>query len=92
MFQIRNVAPALLLCALPMTMATMAGCTGKQIGGAVGAVAGAAALDDSPSAGAEIGSAVGKQVGRSAAKEKDEPVVNTASDRQEQEASAEQQR
>ena len=90
MLQTRNVVPMLLLCALPMTMATMTGCTGKQIGGAVGAVAGATALDDSPSAGAEIGSAVGKQVGKSAAKEKDEPVVNTASDRQEREANSEQ--
>ena len=92
MFQTRNVAPVLLLCALPMTIATMTGCTGKQLGGAIGAVAGAAALDDSPSAGAEIGSAVGKQVGKSAAKEKDEPVVNTASDRQEPEASPERER
>ena len=81
MKRIIQATRALLLGAF--SCAVLIGCTGKQVGGTVGAIAGAAALDDSPQAGAEIGSAVGKGVGKAAAKEKDEPVVNTASDRQE---------
>ena len=61
-----------------LACATTAGCSAKQVGGTLGAVAGAAVLDDNRSAGAEIGSAVGK----AAAKKEDEPVVNSASDRQ----------